>query len=105
VPIDGVLKQNGNLLEIDVVNTWINRILGDEQMPADAEYVESGVARWAGGYIEGYTGKGLKDLPDWLIEGRPRPSKRYTFINWQFYPPDAPLPPSGLMGPVRITAE
>ena len=105
VKVDGVLKEKDNVLQIEVVNTWINRILGDEQLPNDAEYAESGATRWAGGYIQGVKGKGLTDLPDWLLKGQPRPSKRYTFVNWQFYPKDAPLVESGLIGPVRITAE
>jgi hypothetical protein len=105
VAADGVLKEHGNRLEIDVVNLWVNRILGDEQEPADAEFVESGDPQWPGGYFQRIAGKGLKDLPDWLVEGRPRPTKRYTFLSWQFYPKDAPLMESGLLGPVRIVAE
>ncbi len=105
VAAGGALRENDNRLEIEVVNLWVNRILGDEQEPADAEYVESGDPQWPGGYLQGITGKGLKDLPEWVIEGRPRPSKRYTFSNWQFYPNDAPLMESGLIGPVRIVAE
>lgn len=64
-----------------MINTWVNRILGDEQIPGDAEYVEPGFAAWPGGYIQGVNGRGLKDLPDWLINNEPRPSKRYTFFN------------------------
>ena len=105
VEIGGVLKPKDNELKIEVVNTWINRILGDEQIPGDAEYRESGDPKWPGGYIHGVNGKGLKDLPDWLLKGEPRPSKRYTFFIWQFYPKDAPLVESGLLGPVRILVE
>jgi hypothetical protein len=100
-----LLKPKDNRLEIEVVNTWINRILGDEQMPGDAEYVETGYFKWPGGYISGVKGRGLKDLPDWLINDQPRPSGRYTFFNWQFYPKDAPLPSAGLLGPVRVAIE
>ena len=57
-----------------------------------------------GGYAPGIPGRGLKDLPDWLIKGTPRPSKnRFTFANWRFYPKDAPLQSSGLLGPVTVT--
>jgi hypothetical protein len=102
VEVGTAIKAKGNRLEIEVVNVWVNRILGDEQEPPDVEMVETGNPQWKGGYIEGVYGKGLKDLPDWLIGRRPRPSKRYTFVNWQFYPKDAPLMESGLLGPVRL---
>jgi hypothetical protein len=105
VEVTGLLRAEDNRLEIDVINTWVNRILGDEQIPGDAEYVEPGFANWPGGYIQGVNGRGLKDLPDWLINNEPRPSKRYTFFNWQFYPADAPLMESGLMGPVQVIVE
>lgn len=101
VEAGGVLKERDNRLEIEVVNTWVNRIIGDEQEPPDTEMVKME----KGGYKEGVEGMALKDLPDWLIDGQPRPSKRYTFFNWQFYPKDAPLSESGLMGPVRLVVE
>jgi hypothetical protein len=102
VEVGGVLKAKGNRIEIEVVNTWVNRIIGDEQEPLDVEMVKVDDPR-KGGYAAGLYGTGLKDLPDWLIKGEPRPSKgRYTFVNWQFYTKDAPLLESGLLGPVQI---
>ena len=104
VNVGGVLKAKDNKLEIDVVNTWVNRIIGDEQEPLDVEMVKVDDPR-KGGYAAGLYGTGLKDLPDWLIKGEPRPSKgRGTFVNWQFYTKDAPLLESGLMGPVQIVS-
>jgi hypothetical protein len=102
VDVGGALKARGNRLEIEVVNVWVNRILGDEQEPPDVEMVKTDHPQWKGGYLEGLYGMGLKDLPDWLVAGKPRPTKRYTFVNWQFYPKDAPLLESGLSGPVRL---
>jgi len=56
-----------------------------------------------GGYAGDIPGRGLKDLPDWLIQGTPRPSpRRYTLTSWRFYPQEAPLSPSGLLGPVTV---
>lgn len=104
VNVAGVLKEKDNQLEIEVVNLWVNRIIGDEQLPPDAEYVHV-ESQCRGGYREDVDGYGLKDLPDWLIKGEPRPTKRFTFYNWKFYPKDAPLLESGLMGPVRLTAQ
>ena len=106
VDVGGVLKEKDNRLEIEVVNTWANRIIGDEQIEPDVEYwTQPGKPQYRGGYKQGVDGYGLRNLPDWLVKGEPRPSKRYTFVNWQFYPKDAPLLESGLLGPVRLVAE
>ncbi|MBE7177468.1 MAG: glycosyl hydrolase [Mucilaginibacter polytrichastri] len=82
VDITPALKKKGNVLEVDVVNLWPNRLIGDASLPDD----------------------GVKDgkWPDWLLNGQPRPGKRYTFASHQFYNEKSPLLPSGLMGPVRI---
>jgi len=105
VRIDEALKPAGNNLEITVANTWVNRLIGDEQEPEDMELVFWDPPERKGGYAPGIPGRGLKDLPDWLINGTPRPSKnRFTFANWRFYPKDAPLQSSGLLGPVTVTS-
>ncbi len=85
------IKPAGNELEIRVANLWINRLIGDEQEPADAEYAAGGnLARW----------------PEWLLKGTPRPAAgRLTFSTWKHYGQDSPLPPSGLLGPVTIRRE
>jgi hypothetical protein len=62
VEVTGLLKTNGNVLEIVVVNCWPNRLIGDAALP---------------------------------------PEKRLTRTNITFKP-DAPLMPSGLLGPVVI---
>ena len=88
VEITSAVKARGNRLEIRVANLWPNRLIGDEREPPDAEYARGGnLARW----------------PDWLREGKPRPSaRRLTFSTWKHYDKDSPLLPSGLLGPVKV---
>jgi hypothetical protein len=85
VKITGALKETGNQLEIQVVNLWANRLIGDEFMPDDG--VKDG--RW----------------PAWLLEGTPRTSGRYTFTTHRYYTKDSPLLESGLTGPVTIQVQ
>lgn len=101
---EGILKKKGNVLEIEVANTWANRMIGDEQQPDDAEFVNPGTpGDRLGGYEKHTMGYGLKDLPDWFINNEPRPSKeRYTFTSWKFYDKESPLQQSGLIGPVKL---
>jgi alpha-L-rhamnosidase len=92
----GILKTKGNLLEIEITNVWANRLIGDEQEPADCE--------WIPGYID--NGMSLKEFPDWFLNKQPRPSKgRYCFTTWNYFTKDSPLISSGLIGPVCITTE
>ncbi|MBN2217475.1 MAG: discoidin domain-containing protein [Pirellulales bacterium] len=62
VDVTGVVKAKGNRLEIEVVNTWLNRLVGDAHLP---------------------------------------PEKRLAKTN-AAYPPNQPLLPSGLLGPVTV---
>jgi hypothetical protein len=92
----GVLRATGNQLEIEVTNTWANRLIGDEQEPPDCE--------WAPGHMSG--GRFLKEFPDWFLQKQPRPSKgRYCFTTWNYFTKDSPLLRSGLLGPVRLMSE
>lgn len=83
--ITSALKAGDNSLEIEVVNLWPNRLIGDEFKPYD-------------GIVNG-------QWPQWLLEDKPRTSGRYTFTTWNHYTRDSKLLKSGLMGPVRITVE
>jgi hypothetical protein len=91
VPLVEPLKPTGNTLEIDVVNLWPNRMIGDEQLPEDCEWQESG-----------HGGKQLKSFPAWLTDNKPRSSGRFTFSSWKHFTKDDPLLPSGLLGPVTL---
>lgn len=96
VDISAAVKPRGNHLEIKVVNVWANRLIGDEQEPADCEWNKGD---------QGHGGP-LKAFPDWFIKGQPRPSHgRHAFTTWNYFTKDSSLVPSGLLGPVRLTVE
>jgi len=85
VDITGHLQVGKNELDIEVVNRWPNRLIGDEPRPDD----------------------GIKDgkWPEWLLAGKTRTSGRYTFTTYKHYTKDDPLLPSGLLGPVRVVVQ
>jgi len=85
--ITNALKPGENTLEIKVTNLWINRMIGDEQLPEDSDRNPDGT---------------LKAWPQWLQQGKPSPSGRYTFTSWRLWHKDSPLQDSGLIGPVRL---
>ena len=87
VDISGAVRPGENELEIAVVNLWINRMIGDEQLPLDGNWKDF---------------ETLLEWPDWFKNGTPRPSGRYTFTSCRHYQKDSPLVPSGLLGPVKL---
>ena len=102
VDVTGAAKAGANLLTIRVTNLWPNRLIGDEQLPEDCEWLPGGP---------------MKAWPAWLIEGKPRPTRRRAFTTWKHYTRvtlprhsgdarratrDLPLLESGLLGPVRL---
>ena len=89
------LKPGENLLEIEVVNRWVNRLIGDEFLPADTDYRTDGTD---------FNRGRLAALPAWY--GNPvltAQRQRSTFASWKHYTRDSPLVPSGLIGPVSFT--
>ncbi|MGH8023326.1 MAG: glycosyl hydrolase, partial [Limisphaerales bacterium] len=87
VDVAAALVTGRNSLEIAVANLWVNRMIGDQQLPADAERNENGT---------------LKHWPQWLLDGKPSPTGRFTFATWELWRKNDPLTLSGLMGPVRL---
>lgn len=87
--ITAALKPGRNRLQVEVVNLWINRMIGDEDLPEDSDRDPNG---------------SLKSWPSWLQDGRPSPTGRYTFTTWRLWKKGAPLQESGLLGPVRLIA-
>jgi hypothetical protein len=85
--VTGALKPGDNELEVRVVNLWVNRMVGDEQLPEDSERNSNGT---------------LKEWPQWVQEGKPSPSGRFTFTSWRLWKKDDPLLESGLLGPVEL---
>ena len=93
------LKPGENTLEIAVTNTWANRLIGDEQEPADVEWGPDS------SHNASQVGRPLVAYPDWFVKGLPRPSKgRKAFATWNYFTKDSPLLPAGLLGPVVLRA-
>ena len=91
--ITSALKPGENLLEIAVTNTWHNRLVGDEQFPADFKWGED----------RGDKGHAMEAYPDWFVKNQPRPEQgRKCFVVWYYHRKDTPLLPAGLLGPVTL---
>lgn len=86
IKIDNFVKPGQNTLEVKVTNLWVNRLIGDENLPLDIER----------------NGEKTKAIPNWLINNTKRNSGRITFPSWNHYSKDDKLVTSGLLGPVKI---
>ena len=90
--ITAAVMAGRNELDVRVINLPINRMIGDELLPDDSERNPNGT---------------LKKWPQWLLDGKPSPSGRFTFTSWRLWKKDSPLQQSGLLDPVsvRMTAK
>jgi hypothetical protein len=88
------VKAGNNTITIYITNNWANRLIGDEQYPADFE--------WGADRGE-EAGRAMKAFPEWFIKQQPRPSQgRKGFMIWHYFRKNSPLFPAGLLGPVRL---
>lgn len=85
IKVTGVIKAGDNRLEIEVVNRWANRLIGDKQ-PADANVR-------------------TVECPPGFLGGQKLKAGRYTFSTHDPYKQQSPLLPSGLLGPVTLSGQ
>ncbi|MDR1859728.1 MAG: DUF3395 domain-containing protein [Bacteroidales bacterium] len=84
--ITDAVKSGDNALTVEITNLWPNRLIGDEQLPDDRQW----------------NGIRLKEWPQWVLDGKPSPTGRYTFTTWHHWRKDDKPLPSGLFGPVLL---
>jgi len=89
VEITNALRPGNNQLRLHIVNLWVNRMIGDEELLADSKRNPNGT---------------LKEWPQWLKDGEPSPTGRYTFTSWPLWKKGGRLQESGLLGPVKLVA-
>ena len=100
IDVTAAMRPGRNRVEIRVANLWLNRLIGDRQYPDDGEWTED-LVKTPG------SGEGLVKIPDWVINGTPRPSaQRRAFVTWRWPGFEKrKLLRSGLIGPVKLITE
>ena len=87
VDVTDALKEGENSLEIKIVNLWINRLIGDEQLPEDSDRKPNGT---------------LNSWPQFVLDEKPSPTGRFSFTSHRLWKKNDPLVESGLLGPVTL---
>ena len=91
----GTSRPAGQLdIEVKVTNLWPNRLIGDDFLPEDCE--------WKGVMRRGVKEIGVKDIPQWVKDGKRSPTGRHTFTTWKHWAKEETPLPSGILGPVLL---
>ncbi|WP_298468954.1 glycosyl hydrolase [uncultured Erythrobacter sp.] len=87
------IRPGENVLEIEVANLWVNRLIGDAGLEDTSGFVVAD--RWP-----------KNDMVKWYSDNEPLPpGPRRTFTTQSFFKEGDPLVPSGLIGPVQLQRE
>ncbi len=92
---DAVAEGKPLELRIRVANLWANRLIGDDRQFADD-------CEWVGEVKGGIKEIGIKEIPQWVKDGKPSPTGRSTFTTWKHWDKNDELQPSGIFGPVFL---
>ena len=82
-------------IRIRVANLWANRLIGDDRQFEDD-------CTWRGMVKDGVKEIGVKEIPQWVKEGKKSPTGRCTFTTWKHWDKNDELLPSGILGPVYL---
>ncbi len=82
-------------LSIRVANLWANRLIGDDRLYKDD-------CVWRGSVRKGVKEIGVKEIPQWVKDGKKSPTGRCTFTTWKHWDKNDDLLPSGILGPVYL---
>ncbi len=101
IDISTAVREGRNLVEIEVANLWVNRLIGDAALPDTSGYEpEANI---------GYRPEEnlpKRDMVEWYSSNLPPPpGPRRTFATQYFQKPGDLLIPSGLVGPVTVTIQ
>jgi len=96
VDVTHALHPGRNRIEMRIANLWINRLIGDQQLSDDCQWLPN-----IGSFPKG---EAIAAIPEWVKNGTPRPSKGCkTFTGWRWpHLEKKALLPSGLLGPVQL---